>query len=568
MRGSLVASVCSLFFSQAVHGLGAPAPYAQPREADETILAALADPSQPETGHAFFDQYIDHKNPELGTFKQSYWYNATSWKGPGSPVVLITPGEIAATGYELFLTPAVISGLIAQEVGGAVILIEHRYWGNSTPYEVQTTKNLQYLTMDQAIADFVHFARTVKLPFDVNGTGISNAPKAPWIWSGCSYPGALGAWTESIAPGTFWATHSTSGPVEAIYDFWQYFHETQQGMPKNCSKDFSSIVNHVDRVLTHGTPKEQSNLKQLFGLQDLSHNDDVGAAISNPISVWQGMDFFSGYSQFYQMCDAIEGFFPNSTNSTHLTKPSNSSSSCGVGLRKALPNYAKWYKSQYLPGRCNELGSTTWISQMDVGCFDTHNASSPMYTDMSEANPFDRTWLWMTCNDPFFWWQTGAPANRPTVYSRLADSKYFQRQCDLFFPKEGNYTYGSARGKTAAEVNAKTKGWKLPSHLNAESRLLFVNGEFDPWRSASVASEFRPGGPLVSSPEVPSIIIQDGHHCNDLFTADALINPGVKKAQQEIVANMVRWTKEFYERANHTTTRRSYPPPRRVRATL
>ena len=31
-----------------------------------------------------------------------------------------------------------------------------------------------------------------------------------------------------LSPGTFWATHSSSGPVEAIYDYWQYFHPIQE----------------------------------------------------------------------------------------------------------------------------------------------------------------------------------------------------------------------------------------------------------------------------------------------------------------------------------------------------
>lgn len=43
------------------------------------------------------------------------------------------------------------------------------------------------------------------------------------------------------------------------------------------------------------------------------------------------------------MCDAIEGFTPNDT-APYTTED-------GVGLKKALPNYAKWYTSQYLPGR-------------------------------------------------------------------------------------------------------------------------------------------------------------------------------------------------------------------------
>lgn len=276
MRGSAIQYVVSSFLCfQAVLGLTPPAPYPPPEEVGDDVLAALADPTQPATGIAYFEQYIDHDNPALGTFNQTYWYNATFWKGPGSPIVLFTPGEVAATGYTSYLTDQALTGLIAKEVGGAVILVEHRYWGNSTPYEVQSTKNLQFLNLDQSVADFIHFARNVKLPFATSG--LSNPPDAPWIWSGGSYSGALGAWIESLAPGTFWATHASSGPVEAVYDYWQYFHPIQQGMPKNCSEDYAAIIDHVDKIFTHGNRKEQNALKRMFGLQGLTHTDDIAA---------------------------------------------------------------------------------------------------------------------------------------------------------------------------------------------------------------------------------------------------------------------------------------------------
>ncbi|KAI1778508.1 endoprotease endo-Pro [Hypoxylon cercidicola] len=554
--------VSSLLCVQAVLGLTPPAPYPPPEEFTDDALAALVDPAQPNTGIAYFDQYIDHGNPEFGTFSQTYWYNATFWNGPGSPIIIFTPGEISAAGYGAYLTDQFITGLIAKEVGGAVVMVEHRYWGNSTPFDVQSTKNLQFLNLDQSVADFVHFARTAKLPFDANGT--SNAPDAPWIWSGGSYSGALGAWIESTAPGTFWATHSSSGPVEAIYDYWSYFYGIQQGMPKNCSKDYAAIIEHVDTVFTHGSRKEQADLKQLFGLQDLAHVDDAAAAISSPIWAWQSIQFTSGYSVFYQMCDAIEGIFPNSTT------PSNTTSSCGVGLKKALPNFAKWFKAEYLPGYCKAYGYDDWKGELDVGCFDTYNASSPMFADQSDENGFDRTWVWMTCNDPFFYYQTGAPSNRPTVFSRLASAEYWQRQCELFFPREGEYTYASGLGKTAADVNARTKGWRLPEYLDSESRLLFVNGEFDPWRSASVASEFRPGGPLASTPDAPSILIPGSRHCNDLGVRNA-VNADIAEAQSDIVAQMAKWTGEFYGPANgrrsfKSSVRRSKAPVGRVRS--
>ncbi|KAI5856184.1 peptidase S28 [Durotheca rogersii] len=537
MGSSVVQRVLSFAIClRAALGLTPPVPLPPPDEVNQVVLAALADPTDPVTGIAYFEQYIDHDHPESGTFSQTYWYNATFWKGPGSPVVLFTPGEVAATGYLSYLSDQAITGLIARKVGAAVVMVEHRYWGNSTPFEVQTTKNLQFLNLDQSVADFVHFARTVKLPFDEDGT--SNAPSAPWIWSGGSYSGALGAWIESLSPGTFWATHSSSGPVEAIFDYWQYFYPIQQGMPKNCSSDYSAIVEHVDKVFTHGSREEKTALKQLFGVQDLLHLDDAATAISSPIWAWQSIQFYSGYSAFYQMCDAIEGVIPNSTVPSAFSPD-------GVGLKQALPNFAKWFRANYLPGYCAAYGYDEWKDENSVACFDTYNATSPMFTDQSEANPFWRTWVWMTCNDPFFYYQTGAPFNRPTVFSRLVDANYYQRQCELFFPREGEYTYASALGKTAADLNAHTKGWRLPESLHANSRLLWVNGEFDPWRSASVESDFRPGGPLTSeNPGAPSILIAGSRHCNDLRVSNT-VNPAIQKAQDDIVAQIATWTREF-----------------------
>jgi hypothetical protein len=75
------------------------------------------------------------------------------------------------------------------------------------------------------------------MPFDTNHS--SNADRAPWVFSGGSYSGALAAWTESTSPATFWAYHASSATVEAISDYWQYFVPIQEGMPANCSKDLT-----------------------------------------------------------------------------------------------------------------------------------------------------------------------------------------------------------------------------------------------------------------------------------------------------------------------------------------
>lgn len=187
---------------------------------------------------------------------------------------------------------------------GDILNIADRYWGESSPYQNLTTTNLQLLTLEQAIADFVYFAKTVDLPFDTNHS--SNAANAPWINSGGSYGGALSAWTESTSPGIFWAYHASSAPVQAIDDYWQYFYPVQDGMPKNCSKDVSLVIDYMDDVLNNGSKKEVTALKAKFGLQSVEHNDDFMAVLENGPWLWQSNRFYTYYSDFYQFCDAIE----------------------------------------------------------------------------------------------------------------------------------------------------------------------------------------------------------------------------------------------------------------------
>lgn len=222
------------------------------------------------------------------------------------------------------------------------------------------------------------------------------------------------------------------------------------------------------------------------------------------------------------MCDAIENAGPYRTSKTGASGPPG-----GVGLNLALAGYANWFKSAFLPGWCAAYGYADWQGETNIACFNTHNASSPMYTDHTLSNTYDRQWQWMLCNEPFGYWQDGAPSGTPTLVSRHVTGAYWQNQCPLFFPEEDGYTYGSAKGKTAADVNAYTKGWEF----QAPERFLWVNGEFDPWRSSGMSSVFRPGGPLVGTNSTPVEIVPGGYHCSDLQMRNGQVNAGVAAVQ-------------------------------------
>ncbi|PSR81934.1 endoprotease endo-Pro [Coniella lustricola] len=486
------------------------------------------------SGLITFEQLLDHNDPSKGTFSQRVWYNSEFWSGPGAPVVFFTPGEEEADLYTGYLTNRTITGVFAQEIGGAVVMMEHRYWGESSPYSVLTAANLSYLTLEQSIKDTTYLARNIQLPFDTNGSSL--APNAPWVMAGGSYSGALTGWVEQIDPGTYWAYYATSAVVEVIYDFWQYFKPVQEGMPANCSSDVQKVISYVDSVLTGDDADATQALKEKFGLGGVTHNDDFAEVLANGPYQWQGIQFYEGYNSFSLFCDTVENvgyYYPNST-----TVPT----AAGVGLAKALDGYATYIKEYIVDGYCESWGYDDWTDEWDVGCFDSYNASSPIYTDESVYNAADRQWVWFLCNEPFAYWQDGAPKNESTIVSRLVSASYQERQCALYFPPTDPGTFDAAN-KTTEDTNEWTHGWYTAGNT---TRLIWTNGQYDPWLDTTVSSVYRPGGPFEGSAGEPVQVIPLGNHCSDMIVENGAVNEGVQNVIDNEVAQIVEWVDEFY----------------------
>ena len=271
-------------------------------------------------------------------------------------------------------------------------------------------------------------------------------------------------------------------------------------------------------------------MKQEFGLADVSHNDDFMVALESGPWLWQDSSD-TAPSTFQVFCDYVENV-ANATSNTSIPGPA------GVGSEKALHGYATWMREVQIPSSCPDGNISA--------CFGTYDPKSIMYTDTSLDNEYERQWMWVLCNEPFEFWQDGAPANRPTLVSRYSSAKYWRRQCGLYFPPGPNgETYGLARGATTDALNARTGGWNMLQERDI-SRIVMTNGEFDPWRSAGVASEFRPGGPLHSSTkDVFFNLIPGGVHCYDFIAAYGTANAAVAKAQQAEIEQIAEWVGQW-----------------------
>lgn len=461
----------------------------------------------------YFDQLIDHKKPALGTFKQRY-YHTWEFYEPGGPIILSTPGETPITygsGYSQYLTNKTLHGAMAQSTNGSVILLEHRFFGLSNPRPDLSSESLKLLTIEQSIEDLVYFAENVVLP-QPNGHRLKPT-QAPWILVGGSYSAALFSWAMVDKPGVFFAGFASSAVVEAIHDFWQYQEPIREHMPKNCSADFQAVVAHVDSVLQGNNKAAIEKIKANFGFESLDHVEDVAGALRNHLWDWQGLQPISGNdTAFRKFCDALE------------VKDGRVAPESGWGLEHALPTLGAYWKNSYYEYLCD--GKTP------LECLGTYDPTADYWTNISVDNKI-RSWFWFVCNE-VGWFQSAAPASKPTLISRLIPADYDLRQCQLMFP--GVFT--PSKVIDVEKLNKRYHGWNLQV-----DRLFLTSAHRDPWRDATV---FAPGirESRVSTPLRPNLI-GEGFHCSEFKLSNGDANPGVRDRQKQVISAMVRWLPDF-----------------------
>jgi hypothetical protein len=171
-------------------------------------------------------------------FNMSYWFDASHYQS-GGPVFVLQGGETDGASRLPYLQKGLLAQLAAATHGIGVVL-EHRYYGNSFPTPDLSTKNLRFLTTQQALADEAYFAQNIVFP-GLEHLDLTSKTTA-YIGYGGSYAGAFNAFLRVQYPDVFWGTISSSGVVEAIYDYWAYYEPiAEYGMP---SVPISSFISN------------------------------------------------------------------------------------------------------------------------------------------------------------------------------------------------------------------------------------------------------------------------------------------------------------------------------------
>lgn len=97
----------------------------------------------------------------------------------------------------------------AAEFGALLVFAEHRYYGESKPYSgSELHSNMQYLTAEQAMADYAELLAELKSDLQ--------AEQSPVIGFGGSYGGMLASWMRMKYP------HVLDGAIAGSAPIWAF----------------------------------------------------------------------------------------------------------------------------------------------------------------------------------------------------------------------------------------------------------------------------------------------------------------------------------------------------------
>lgn len=148
---------------------------------------------------------VDHFNTiDRRTFLGRYWVSRQHYK-EGAPVFIYIGG--GNDNHVDMITRGAVFDL-ANETNGALLALEHRFFGQSRPTEDTSVKNLAWLNIHQALGDISHFINFIRKAY--------NEPKV--VLFGRGYGAALAVWARQKFPHLVDAVWASSPYVNTMLE--------------------------------------------------------------------------------------------------------------------------------------------------------------------------------------------------------------------------------------------------------------------------------------------------------------------------------------------------------------
>lgn len=116
---------------------------------------------------------------------------------------------------------------------------------------------MHYLSSEQALADLAYFIETINKHYSFD-------EKTKWIAFGGSYPGSLAAWIREKYPNLIHGAISSSGPLLAKADFFEYYDVVRDSLAtysEDCATAVQKSIQQVEILLKHRIGQQSLNEK-------------------------------------------------------------------------------------------------------------------------------------------------------------------------------------------------------------------------------------------------------------------------------------------------------------------